>query len=67
MQTQIFFLHFVRDKKTASEDSHPFNRAISGINTHKKKKKKIESISTAILWSYKEAVDIFVVGNFLIS
>lgn len=40
LQTQIFFLHFIRDKKTASEDSHPFYREISGINTHKKKEKK---------------------------
>lgn len=35
--------------------------------TPTKKEKKIASISTAILWSYKDAVDIFVVGKFLTS
>lgn len=35
-----FFSHFIRDKKTASEDSHPFYRAIPGITAPPPEKKK---------------------------
>lgn len=68
----FFFLHFIRDEKAASEDSHPFYRAISSIKAHKKKGKKKLKVFLQLSCkdaykAYKDAVDIFVVGKFLIS
>lgn len=64
---RFFFYISSGTKRLPVKTVIPFTEKSQALTPTKKKKKKIESISTAILWSYKDAVDIFVVGKFLIS